>query len=168
MSRRGVCAVALLLACCAGCGIALDTINSDLLVGLGLDPFVINPPSGRIVVTLNNTTDVAATFFVGFSRANGATVTDEGFSAEVEADSIQSFVLDCPIALLRPGQQGLADTNAAVAIALPDGMLAEVEFFGDALTAADLFCGDVIEVRLNQFGGGTAAENFSVVVARLP
>lgn len=150
-----------------GCFIAADAVNPSIFAAFGLDPGSITRPPGTVVVSLNNTTNFDAVFFVGYATDTGATTTTLGTDDEVNANSQVNRVFACPVSLLRPGQFGLADANEAVVVFANNAAVA-VAYAGQPLQTGDFRCGDLIEIRLEQVGAGGDAPAFQIRVVVRP
>lgn len=166
--KLGILTTAVAALCGAtGCFVAADAINPGIFSAFGLDPGSITRPPGTVIVTLNNTTDFDAIFFTGYSNEAGATTTTIGVDDEVAGNTTLNRVFACPVTLLRPGQFGLADANAAVAV-FANNAPVTVAYAGAPLRTGDFNCGDLVEVRLERVGAGVDAAAFRLVVQVLP
>jgi len=142
----------------AGCAILTDTINPDLLSGFGFDPETIVPSQGRVVVVYNNQTDFQVEFH-SVSLDSTFTAGSED-TTTVEPDGTGNTVFECPVEALVPSQLTAAAGDGAIfdrvgAIVATGAAQAQVAYAGAVLLQGqDFFCGDVIEIRLNQVGAG--------------
>lgn len=157
------------LACCPGCVLATDLVNPNVFASLGLDPDTITAPPGRIVVAFSNETSFPARFNVVVPGDSGTLVVA---SQLVQGGDFGNVVFDCPVDFLAPGERSddLVTPAPEMAIeVLADEDIVVVPYTGSLLQAGDdYFCGDVIEIRLLQIGGGDAAADFAIQVVRLP
>jgi hypothetical protein len=163
MTRSGFRALALggcglLLLPALGCAFAADLINPDFLRQVGFDPATIVSPPGKVVVAFTNDTDQTATFYayvaeevLGDQVSSGSSLT-----GVVAAGTTSSRAVDCPFEFLSPGRLG-ADLGVSSDAALVGDATGQetVAYAGTPLSLGlDFVCGDLIEIRLTQTGGG--------------
>jgi hypothetical protein len=145
-----------------GCLLAADALSPDLLGSLGLDPNVIKPPRGTVIVNFTNNTQLPAVFNAfETADADDLTVDTRNFSVLVDPGVQRNEVLDCPIGAVSLGQVTAegdnVDVDAANAVIVlgADAMGTAIPYTGSALFGgSDFFCGDVISVTLTQNGAG--------------
>lgn len=167
--KAGLCGSVMALAVLVGgCALVADLVNPNVLAALGIDTSTLRGSPGTVLVTLNNQSNFAATFSVAVSESSSN--PEQNFfvlrGEEVQSREIRSLVVDCPVGSLAPaGSDGVAILPAeAVLVIVEDGVVA-VPYAGAVLQAGDEFnCGDVIEIRLVQFGSGATPDNFALLV----
>lgn len=139
-----------------GCPLAADLVNPAFLSAFGFDPDTIILPEGRVLVTFNNQTQFPATFAAAaipdmLEVAGAITLT----ATNVDGNTTRTLVVDCPVDVIAPGVVGV----------LADGALVELLYEGSPLVSgSDFQCGDVIEMRVVQAGGGADATTFVIQV----
>ena len=145
----------LLLLPALGCTFAADLINPDFLRQVGFDPATIVPPAGKVVVTFVNDTTQTATMYAYWSE-NVDRITGWELTAIVPPGEIMSEAVDCPVAMIGPGQVNEDFSVNSNAAAVGDaGGQTQVAYAGAALiSGVDFVCGDLIEIRLIQTSGG--------------
>lgn len=162
-----------------GCTLASDLLDPQFVLGLGLDPATVTPQQGIILVALNNTTGRPA-------YLNGYFVVDAGkpsrgsrnFTVYADPGEVRNEVLECPIAVLGPGQlEGAGDevtvnaSAAAIVLTGDDGTTTDVAYSGPPAYEGTAFaCGDVVEFRLVQATGGRdqTEATYAVTVRVIP
>ncbi len=170
----------LLAVLAGGCGIMGDLFNPALVTQLGIDPAVVYPPQGTVIVAFHNMTQFPATFFA--FKSTSATDPNQGarnFSVQVDPGKVDNEVLDCPVGIISPGtftggstgttgQTGTGTTTTAgfdataADIAGTDAsgnaVTGTATYTGIPLIVNDTFrCGDVVEIQLTSTGGTTTA-----------
>lgn len=156
-----ICVGALATTLAGGCVVGLDLLNPDALAGIGISPDTFNPP-GRIIVAYTNDTDAPVLFQSAAFDALTNPVQN-GVVLTVPAGETIGRSLDCPVAAFSPGFALTADGAAELAVF---GEAGGIMFSGD-----DYICGDVIEVRIVQFGQageGEAEATFAIRVQVRP
>jgi len=150
-------ALAVLALCPCGCTIGMDLLNPDLLRAMGIDPGVVKPPTGVVVVMFVNDTNGLATFH-GFEIPN-LTHPEQGsrnFTVQVEPRESDNEVLDCPLDAFGLGSLGagfVVSDSTAVDVVMPDGGTQSVAYGGAPLYSPDDFeCNDTIMVQLTADG----------------
>jgi len=140
--------------------LAADLINPDFLRQVGFDPATIVPPSGKVVVVFRNDTDQTATMYAYWSE-NVDRITGGEMTAIVPPGEIMSDAVDCPVAMIGPGQVDEDfSVNSTAAFVGDAGQQTEVTYQGMALiSGVDFVCGDLIEIRLIQISGDTGQDD---------
>ena len=155
----GTCGLLLLPA--LGCTFAADLINPDFLRQVGFDPATIVPPAGKVVVTFVNDTTQTATMYAYWSE-NVDRITGWELTAIVPPGEIMSEAVDCPVAMIGPGQVNAdfsVNSNAATVVGDTGGQT-QVAYAGTALiSGVDFVCGDLIEIRLIETSGDTGQDD---------
>ncbi len=166
MQRRiwlGVGASLLLL---GGCGLVSDIFDPGLASQIGLDPAIIRPQQGTIIVAFNNTTRYPAVFYCAWSLdAQNLSQKSRNFSVDVPGGN---EVLECPVGLITPGsiEAEFTYNNLAAVVTAPGA--GEVTYNGGPLlNGTSYLCGYVIEVRLYSIGTGENA-TYGVTVRVIP
>jgi len=161
--------VGLSLLLVSGCGLVSDIFDPGLASQIGLDPAIIRPQQGTIIVAFNNTTRYPAVFYGAWSLdAQDLTQKSRNFSVEVPAGSVRNEVLECPVGLITPGsfEADFSYNNLAALVTAPGA--GEVTYSGGPLLNGSSFlCGYVIEVRLYSIGTGENA-TYGVTVQVIP
>lgn len=136
----------------AGCFVVTDLVNPGVLSAIGLDPAVIIPSQGRLVIVFNNATQYAVTNMYALVADDVSAVVDGAITlgtdgvSEVSADEFAAnetrmLILECPVAIVSPG-------GAALVI---DGAVTLPTYAGSLMVSGrDYRCGDVIEIRVTQ------------------
>jgi len=132
-----------------GCVVIGDLLDPTLAQQLGL---TAGGTQGVIIVAFNNTTSFPATFQAFESRDVVDLARDSrNFSLQVAAGEVANEVLECPVGLVSPGSLGADFARVAVAaVVTTDAAAVAVNYAGPVLSAPDISCGDLIEIRLIQ------------------
>ena len=160
----------------SGCVLAADMINPAFLFSVGIDPVLVLPQSGTVIVTFRNDSGAPAVFYAyELTDARNPAAGGRNFSVEVPRGQVRNEVLFCPVGVISLGVVGAdgttADTTGAQVFGAADAAGADVAYEGTPLRAGvEYSCGDVISVRLVR-GGGTgtdaaAAYSFLVEIVR--
>lgn len=149
----------LLLLPALGCTFAADLINPDFLRQVGFDPATIVPPAGKVVVAFVNDTTQTATMYAYWSEYVDR-ITGWELTAIVPPGEVMSEAVDCPVAMIGPGQVNADFSVNSDAASVGDaGQQTAVAYAGTALiSGVDFVCGDLIEIRLIQTGGDTGQD----------
>jgi len=164
----------------AGCMIASDLVNPDILSQLGLDSAYAS--QGVVLVAFNNTTRYPAYFTAFYSQsATDLTVKARNFGALVEAHATRNEVLPCPVGLVSPGILGSDYSVSTLAATIDatttttsgtESVTAEVAYDGTPVqVGVAFFCGDVVEIRLTEqttSSDGTTQSSFVISVRVIP
>lgn len=150
----------LLLLPTLGCAFAADLVNPDFLRQVGFDPATVVPPAGKVVVTFVNDTTQTATMYAYWSE-NVDRITGWELTAIIPPGEIMSEAVDCPVAMIGPGQVNEDFSVNSTAASVGDtGGQTEVTYEGTALISGlDFVCGDLIEIRLIQTSGDTGQDD---------
>lgn len=143
----------------AGCTVGLSLFNPNLLQGIGLDPALVTPPRGTVVVALQNRTNFDVEFEL-ISTANATNLTTGAASPPVDvvAGGQSNQVIFCPVRMLALGFDDNGEYINTGAFVFENGGTVEVPYVGSILLAGrDFQCGDVIRFTLEpdpNAGGG--------------
>jgi hypothetical protein len=156
----------------SGCVLAADMINPAFLFSVGVDPVLVLPQSGTVIVTFRNESGAPAIFHAyEVKNAQNPAAGARNFAVEVPQGQVRNEVLFCPVGVISLGMVGAdgatADATGAEVFGAADAAGAAVEYAGAPLrSGVEYSCGDVISIRLVR-GGGTgtdAAAAYSFVV----
>ncbi len=142
-----------------GCTILSDLLNPSLATVFGLDPAILRPLQGTVIVAFRNLTRYPATFSAYEStNAVDPTLNQRFFSAEIAAGQVGNEVLDCPVEVIAPVDVVLQTDTTAV----------QVTYGNVPLIAGQSFaCGDVVEIGVSTSGTGEALQ-YVITVRVIP
>jgi hypothetical protein len=147
-----------------GCAMVTDLISPNFLATLGIDPATVIQPQGRVIIAFQNSTIATTDFGATVASSVAALATDPVYvyARDVAPDETRMMVVECPVAAILPSAPiGGSELTAVGSGTRTSGQTTETVDFALAYQGAvlqeglDFECGDVIEVRVVQTGGGT-------------
>lgn len=154
-----------------GCAVGADLLNTAFLTSLGLDAATIRPPSGTVIATFTNNTQSVAVFQAFESvDASDLSVNTRNFTIQVDPGETKNEVLYCPIQVFSLGFVDDAfEVTPTGAVVFTGQQGVDVDYAGAPLISGlDFFCGDLIDVTLNQIGAGGDQANFAFTIRVRP
>lgn len=161
-----------------GCAVVGDLFDPQFLTSVGVDPIAVNPPTGTVIVVVENTTPYVAEFDATYSTSSGTggyiskTVNPAGANGD-----IGNSVLDCPVDFITLGTSAIGNGGAlnsglvGATIFNPEGA-ATATYEGSVMrNGRDFVCGDVIYIQIiSQIDtdGDTATVEYSFVIQIIP
>jgi hypothetical protein len=146
-----------------GCALFTDMLNPDFLSALGVDPATVIRPRGVVVIAFKNSTIATTDFGASVASSLATLETDPQYvyARDVGPNETRTMVVDCPVGVIAPS----APIEGNVATAVGEGtqtsgqtteaVTFSLVYMGSPLVAgSDFDCGDVVEVRVVQTGGG--------------
>lgn len=159
---------------CFGCAVGADLLNPNFVAGLGIDPQVVFPSAGTVILAFTNTTDLPAEFFIfHVDDPNDLTTGVSIFSTLVAPGATRNQVLFCPIEAIGLGTlSGQSAQPDSIAVRLTtEGEEIEVPYTGSLLVSGDTYtCGDVLDIQVVEIPqtGEEQESPYSIIVRVIP